>query len=92
MMRLTTINLHALMLFYYVALTGSVTSASKKLNISNLLFHLNFEVLKGSIMSFYLKKRQEDGSYPFGQKLIKPTEIWGKLRSIDYSKSIHDTG
>ncbi|MDZ5610713.1 LysR family transcriptional regulator [Bacillus pseudomycoides] len=29
-----SINLHALMLFYTVALTGSVTGASKKLNIS----------------------------------------------------------
>ncbi|WP_238327441.1 LysR family transcriptional regulator [Paenibacillus gorillae] len=70
-----TINLHALMLFYNVALTGSVTEASKRLNISQ-------PAISAQIRSFekqynillFEKKGRRLVLTPFGQKLLKPTE------------------
>ncbi|UQZ81752.1 HTH-type transcriptional activator CmpR [Paenibacillus konkukensis] len=70
-----SINLHALMLFYHVALTGSVTEASKRLNISQPAISAqirNFEKQYGMIL--FEKKGRNLVLTPFGQKLFKPTE------------------
>ncbi len=70
-----TINLHALMLFYYVALTGSVTNASRKLNISQPAISAqirNFERQYNVIL--FEKKGRKMVLTAFGQKLMKPTE------------------
>ncbi|GGG69659.1 LysR family transcriptional regulator [Paenibacillus radicis (ex Gao et al. 2016)] len=69
------INLHALMLFYNVALTGSVTEASKRLNISQPAISAqirNFEKQYNIIL--FEKKGRSLVLTPFGQKLLKPTE------------------
>lgn len=70
-----SINLHALMLFYHVALTGSVTEASKRLNISQPAisaqirgFEKQYNVL------LFEKKGRNLVLTPFGQKLLRPTE------------------
>lgn len=74
-------NLHVLRLFYYVALTGSVTKASKKLHISQ-------PAISAQIRKFEkdndIKLLQIQGRglilTPLGNKLIKPLE---KLFSIE---------
>lgn len=74
MIRLT-INLHALMLFYNVALTGSVTEASKRLIISQPAISAqirNFEKQYNIIL--FEKKGRNLVLTPFGQKLLNPTE------------------
>lgn len=70
-----SINLHALMLFYHVALAGSVTEASKRLNISQPAisaqirsFEKQYQVL------LFEKKGRNLVLTPFGQKLLKPAE------------------
>ncbi|MCS7459828.1 LysR substrate-binding domain-containing protein [Paenibacillus doosanensis] len=63
------------MLFYHVALTGSVTEASKRLNISQPAISAqirNFEKQYGMIL--FEKKGRNLVLTPFGQKLFKPTE------------------
>ncbi|PER08751.1 LysR family transcriptional regulator [Bacillus cereus] len=74
-------NLHALMLFYNIALTGSVTGASKKLNISQPAISAqirNFERQHNIIL--FEKKGRNMVLTPFGKKLLKPTE---KLFSLE---------
>lgn len=74
-------NLHVLRLFYYVALTGSVTKASEKLHISQ-------PAISAQIRKFEkdndIKLLQIQGRglvlTPLGNKLIKPLE---KLFSIE---------
>ncbi|WP_282940799.1 LysR family transcriptional regulator [Paenibacillus sp. RC67] len=70
-----SINLHALMLFYHVAMAGSVTEASKRLNISQPAISAqirNFEKQYSVIL--FEKKGRNLVLTPFGQKLFKPTE------------------
>lgn len=70
-----SINLHALMLFYHVALTGSVTEAAKRLNISQPAISAqirNFEKQYGVLL--FEKKGRNLVLTPFGQKLFHPTE------------------
>lgn len=74
-------NLHVLRLFYYVALTGSVTKASEKLHISQ-------PAISAQIRKFekdnHIKLLQIQGRglvlTPLGNRLIKPLE---KLFSIE---------
>ncbi|GIN87341.1 LysR family transcriptional regulator [Heyndrickxia sporothermodurans] len=69
------VNLHALMLFYNVAQTGSVTAASKKLNISQPAISAqlrNFE--KQYNVNLFEKKGRNMVLTSFGKKLMKPTE------------------
>lgn len=91
-----SINLHALMLFYEVALAGSVTEASKKLNISQPAISAqirNFEKQYGILL--FEKKGRSLVLTPFGQKLFKPTEqlfiVEEQIRSMigDYHKHPH---
>ncbi len=70
-----SLNLHALMLFYNVALAGSVTEASKRLNISQPAISAqirNFEKQYNVIL--FEKKGRNLVLTSFGQKLFKPTE------------------
>ncbi|WP_246072932.1 LysR family transcriptional regulator [Paenibacillus dokdonensis] len=70
-----SINLHAMMLFYHVALTGSVTEASKRLNISQPAISAqirSFEKQYNVIL--FEKKGRNLVLTTFGQKLFKPTE------------------
>ncbi|MFF2089418.1 LysR family transcriptional regulator [Paenibacillus sp. NPDC058174] len=92
-----TINLHALMLFYNVALTGSVTEASKRLNISQ-------PAISAQIRSFekqynillFEKKGRRLVLTPFGQKLLKPTEklfiLEGQIESMIEDYHQHPQG
>lgn len=70
-----TLNLHALLLFHTVALTGSVTAASRKLKISQ-------PAISAQIRSFerqhevvlFEKKGRKIALTPIAQRLLQPTE------------------
>ncbi|SMF86742.1 DNA-binding transcriptional regulator, LysR family [Paenibacillus uliginis N3/975] len=68
-------NLHALRLFYYVALTGSVTKASEKLHISQPAISAQIRKFEkeNNIKLFNIQGRGLILT-PLGKKLIKPLE------------------
>ncbi|GGG59741.1 LysR family transcriptional regulator [Paenibacillus radicis (ex Gao et al. 2016)] len=81
-----SINLHALMLFYQVALAGSVTEASKRLAISQPAISSQIRQFeKQHHIVLFEKKGRHLVLTPFGQKLLKPTS-----KLFDLEQQIQD--
>lgn len=69
------LNLHAWMLFYTVASTGSVTEAAKRLNISQPAISTQIRNLEKQYqVALFEKKGRNLVLTPFGQKLYVPIE------------------